>query len=104
MRKRVSYLVRDKMFLPRRKPRKTAIIPSMLLASRLIRANLYSPERIRSIVSRVKEEKVVNPPKRPVKRKARVLWEKEKASAILQQKPIRKEPITLTDKIPKGKG
>lgn len=99
----MAYLARDRTFLPRRKPRNTANIPRILLASILINANLYSPDFMRVIVSSVNEEKVVNPPKSPVKRKALVFWEKEKASAILQQKPIKKEPITLTDKIPYGK-
>ena len=55
------------------------------------------------IVSNANEEKVVNPPKSPVNRKALVLTEKLWSSARLQQKPIRKEPITFTESIPKGK-
>ena len=75
----------------------------MLLANILINASLYSPVYIKVTVSNVKDEKVVNPPNSPVNRNARVLGEKLNASARLQQKPIRKEPITLTERIPKGK-
>ena len=42
----------------------------------LSRANLASPFRKRALVSSAKEEKVVNPPNNPVKRKALVWAEK----------------------------
>lgn len=70
----------------------------MLLAKILINASLYSPVLIKVRVSNVKDENVVNPPNNPVKRNARVLGEKLNASARLQQKPIRKEPITFTER------
>lgn len=81
----------------------TATNPRILLASRYSNADLYSPDRSISIVSSVKDENVVKPPNSPVKRKNLVFWVKLKASAKLQQKPIRSEPIKLTDKVPKGK-
>lgn len=89
--------------MPANNPRNTAISPSMLLARILRNANLYSPVFISNIVSSVKEENVVKPPNKPVKRKIRVLTEKFKCSARLQLKPIRKEPIILTESIPTGK-
>lgn len=91
------------ILLPSMMPRNTAANPNILLANRYNRADLYSPERSIIIVSRVKEENVVNPPKRPVKRNILVFGVKLKASAKIQQKPIRKEPIILTDNVPKGK-
>lgn len=60
------------MFFPKRMPKKTAISPRILLARILINASLYSPERMSAIVSNAKDENVVKPPKKPVKRKARV--------------------------------
>lgn len=71
-----NYLIIVIRFFPRMIPRNTAIKPSILLASTLSSAILYSPVRISTIVSSVKEEKVVKPPKSPVNRKALVLIEK----------------------------
>ena len=62
--------------MPTYNPAKTAINPSALLARILSRANLASPFRKRALVSKAKEEKVVNPPKSPVKRNALVGAEK----------------------------
>lgn len=70
------YLITVIRFFPSRIPRNTATSPSTLLANILSNAILYSPVRISTIVSRVKEEKVVKPPKSPVNRKALVLVEK----------------------------
>lgn len=75
----------------------------MLLARILNKASLYSPVFMSDMVSSVKEENVVKPPNKPVKRNIRVLTEKFKCSARLQLKPMRKEPITLTESIPIGK-
>lgn len=88
---------------PRNNPKKTANNPKKLLAKIFRRANLYSPTFIKDIVSKVKEEKVVNPPNNPVKIKSLVLDDRFRTSAILQQRPIKKEPIILTDNIPQGK-
>lgn len=90
-------------FLPRSSPKNTANNPNILLAIRFKNAHLYSPVLISDIVSNVNEENVVNPPNSPVKRNALAPAERLHVSAMLQQKPIRKEPITLTESIPKGK-
>lgn len=58
------------MVLPKIKPMKTANNPNRLLAIILKKAILYSLERIRTIVSSAKDEKVVKPPNNPVKIKA----------------------------------
>lgn len=63
-------------FFPSRMPNSAAISPKPLLAMIFRIAILYSPERRRTIVSRVNEEKVVNPPKNPVKRNALIGVEK----------------------------
>ena len=90
-------------FLPRSNPKNTANNPNRLLARIFRNASLYSPVFISDIVSNANEENVVNPPNSPVKRKTLALAEILQYSAMLQQKPIRKEPITLTESIPKGK-
>ena len=90
-------------FLPRSNPKNTANNPNTLLAIRFKSANLYSPVFISDIVSSANEENVVNPPNSPVKRNTLAPADRLQVSAILQQKPMRKEPITLTESIPKGK-
>ena len=70
------YFSRPTHCLPTYNPVKTAINPSALLSTMLSRANLASPFRKRALVSSAKEEKVVNPPNNPVKRKALVWAEK----------------------------
>ena len=70
------YFSRPTHCLPKYNPAKTAIKPMALLARILSRANRGSPFRKRALVSKAKEEKVVKPPKSPVKRNALVWTEK----------------------------
>ena len=93
----------EAIFLPRIIPKNTKIKPKILLAKILSKANLYSPVRMSTMVSRAKDENVVKPPKKPVKRNALAFKDILNVSARLKAKPIKKEPRTLTERIPKGK-
>jgi len=54
-------------------------------------------------VSRPKNQKVVYPPKIPTNKKRRILELKENFSDKANKKPIKKQPVRFTTRVPKGK-
>ena len=84
-------------------PQKTNNIPKTLLIVTYATAVFQLPSLNSWNVSRVKVEKVVNPPKRPVNTKRRHSWDQWVSSNRHQIKPIRNEPRRLTASVPAGK-
>lgn len=75
----------------------------MFVRIMLSKKYLYSPSLKRLIVSIEKDEKVVNPPRKPIVKKIFVSTGTTKFSNRLNKNPIRNEPIRLTEKVPDGK-
>ena len=85
-------------------PKTTAKIPTPMLDN-IYRAKLRSsPLRNKWCFSKAKAEKVVKPPQKPVAKKRAPLDEKRLPLVVRPRtKPISKQPIILTMKVPKKK-
>ena len=83
------------------RPNQTNNNPNMTFAPIFVSAFKVSPSRSKFIVSLPKEEKVVKPPKMPIKTKALVSEVKTpRASANWDRNPIKKQPMRLTINVP----
>ena len=99
----MSYLIRFIIYFEIKNPAKTSAIPIILLASMFDIAYLISPSRRRLKLSRVKDEKVVKPPRMPTNTKVLILGDIFSISKKPQRRPIAKEPARFTNKVPHGK-
>jgi len=99
----LRYLYRFNNILDRKNPAKTATSVNEKERIIFINAILYSPSRIRLKVSRLKDEKVVYPPKTPINKKSLRLGGNIKRSKNTHRNPIAKEPDTFATRVPIGK-
>ena len=89
--------------LAKKNPTKTNTILSKLLARIFTNANLIAPSLNKFIDSNAKVEKVVNPPKTPIKINVRICGEILRSSKTPHMSPIKNAPDTFTSNVPHGK-
>jgi len=98
-----SYFAKLVRVLAVKYPIKARLSPTKLVMRIYITAVLTSPSRKRFKFSRLKEEKVVNPPRMPTKRKTLNRGENSKRSNKPQRKPMTNDPKRFTTRVLVGK-
>jgi len=83
-------------------PRITNVKPIIILKKTFIIACEISFPFNKLIVSRPNDEKVVNPPRKPVIKISLISLETIISSNVVKRNPITKQPIIFTRKVPKG--